>query len=69
MIPAVGPVKTVKKPSVLCEALFKPLWESAESADFHQRRQFPQASLSFCSFFFLCADPPVFHRKLRARIA
>jgi hypothetical protein len=26
---AVEPVETVKKPSVLGEALFKPLWESA----------------------------------------
>jgi hypothetical protein len=36
-------VGTVKKPSVVCEALFKPLWESAFFADFHQGRQFPQA--------------------------
>jgi len=33
----------VKKPSVVGEALFKPLWESAFFADFHQLRQFPQA--------------------------
>jgi hypothetical protein len=70
LIPAVGPVETVKKPSVLCEALFKPLWESAGWADFHQRRQFPQASLSFVLAFlsFLGGDPPTFDRKVRARI-
>jgi len=69
VIPAAGPVGTVKKPSVLCEALFKPLWESAWWADFHQRRQFPQASLSFVSFVlaplsFLGADPPHFRQKM-----
>jgi len=53
--PAVGAVGTVKKPSVVCEALFKPLWESAVWADFHQRRQFPQPFFSFffAPFFFL----------------
>jgi hypothetical protein len=52
----------VKKPSVVCEALFKPLWESAFFADFHQRRQFPQAFL--CLFFlFLCLFP-LFPRKI-----
>src|SRR6516162_3555602 len=51
-IAAVGPVGTVKKPSVLCEVFFKPRWESAFLADFHPRRQFPQALvlLSFWAF-------------------
>jgi hypothetical protein len=44
--------------------LSKPLWESAFWADFHQWRQFPQASfLSFCFFFFLCADPQFPQKK------
>jgi hypothetical protein len=30
--------------------LSKPLWESAFFADFHQRRQFPQASFLFARF-------------------
>jgi hypothetical protein len=47
LIPAVGPVETVKKPSVVGEALFKPLWESAQWADFHHRRPFPRAFLLF----------------------
>jgi len=56
----------VKKPSVVSEALFKLLWESAWWADFHQQRQFPQA---FRSFFFA----PLFsldahRRKFRARM-
>lgn len=34
----------MKKPSVLGEAVFKPLWESVNWTDFHQRRQFPQTS-------------------------
>jgi hypothetical protein len=41
----------VKKPSVFCEALFKLLGKSAFFADFHQQRQFPQAS--FLSFLLL----------------
>ena len=55
---AVGPGETVKKPSGFCEALFKPLWESAVWADFHQWRQFPQAfrSFFFAPFFFLHAS-------------
>jgi hypothetical protein len=53
----------VKKPSVLGEVFFKPLWESAFLADFHQRRQFPQALVFpffFAPFFFL----GVFHKKI-----
>src|SRR5208283_3122333 len=50
-----GPVGTVKKPSVVGEAVFKPRWESAFFADFHPRRQFPQAfrSFFFAPFFFV----------------
>jgi hypothetical protein len=56
---AVGLVGTVKKPSVVGEALFKPRWKSAFFADFHQRCQFPQAffvSFFVAPFFFLCAS-------------
>jgi hypothetical protein len=51
--------------------LSKPLWESAFFADFHQRRQFPQASISFffAPFFFLSAYPQSPTEKLRARSA
>jgi hypothetical protein len=51
--------------------LSKPLWESALSADFHQRRQFPQALrfFLFCYFFLSLCLSPVFHRKCRARSA
>jgi len=56
----------VKKPSVVCEALFKPLWESAFFADFHQRRQFPQAFL--CPFFSSDAGSRFSPEKDRARI-
>jgi hypothetical protein len=64
-------VGTVKKPSVVCEALFKPLWKSAFFADFHQRRQFPQAfrSFFFAPFFFLCVYPQFSTGKFRAMIA
>jgi hypothetical protein len=63
-------VGTVKKASVFCEALFKRLWESAPFADFHQQRQFPQASfLSFLLLFSLHASPQFSTEKLRARIA
>jgi hypothetical protein len=57
----------VKKPSVVCEALFKPLWESAFFADFHQRRQFPQAFR--CPFFSSYACSRFSPEKYRARIA
>jgi hypothetical protein len=62
-------LETVKKPSVVCEALFKPLWESAVWADFHQRRQFPQAfpSFFFAPFFFLDAHPQFFVETFRVR--
>jgi hypothetical protein len=45
--------------------LSKPLWESALRADFHQRRQFPQALrfFLFCSVFLSLCLAPVFHRK------
>jgi hypothetical protein len=64
--PVVGPVGTVKKPSVVSEALFKLLWESALWADFHQQRQFPQAfrPFFFAPLFFLDAH----RRKFRARM-
>jgi hypothetical protein len=52
LIFVVGPVGTVKKPSVFCEALFKLLGKSAFFADFHQQRQFPQALLSFFLLLF-----------------
>jgi len=67
-IAAVGPVGTVKKPSVLCEVFFKPLWESAFFADFHQRRQFPQALVSL-SFLLLFSFWAFSTRKFCARIA
>jgi hypothetical protein len=37
--------------------LSKPLWESAFFADFHQRRQFPQAAFLFarCFSFYSCS--------------
>jgi len=40
-------------------------------ADFHRRRQFPQASVSFffASFFFLSAFPPFSTEKFRTSIA
>ena len=46
--------------------LSKPLWESAFFADFHQRRQFPQASVFFffCFFFLSLCLSLVFHRKI-----
>jgi hypothetical protein len=71
LIPAAGPVGTVKKPSVVCEALFKPLWESALFADFHRRRQFPQVFLSFffARFFSFCVCSHLFSEKYRTRIA
>jgi hypothetical protein len=71
MLVVVGPVGTVKKPSVFCEALFKLLWESALFADFHQQRQFPQALFSFffATFFFLRTSPQFSTEKNRARIA
>jgi hypothetical protein len=63
LIPAAAvPVGTVKKPSVVCEALFKPLWESAFFADFHQGRQFPQA-FRRPFFLFLCLFP-LFPKKI-----
>jgi len=61
-------VATVKKPSVLGEVFFKPLWESAFFADFHQRRQFPQA-LVFLSFLLLFSFWAFSTRKFCARIA
>src|SRR5271167_2668420 len=70
LIFVVGAVETVKKPSVFCEALFKLLWKSAFFADFHQRRQFPQALFSFffATFFFLRAPFSFSTEKVRARI-
>jgi len=61
----------MKKPSAFCEALFKPRWKSALFADFHRRRQFPQASVFFffTSFFFLSAFPPFSTEKFRTSIA
>src|SRR6516162_377137 len=67
-IAAVGPVGTVKKPSVLGEVFFKPLWESAFFADFHPRRQFPQALVSL-SFLLLFSFSAFSTRKFCARIA
>jgi len=58
----------VKKLSVLCEVFFKPLWESAFFADFHQRRQFPQA-LVFLSFLLLFSFWALSTGKFCARIA
>jgi hypothetical protein len=63
-------VGTVKKPSVVCEALFKPLWKSVFFADFHRRRQFPQAlSFFLATFFFLHALPQFSIENFRARMA
>src|SRR5947207_4761218 len=70
LIPVAGPVGTVKKPSVVGEVFFKPRWESASFADFHPRRQFPQAAGSFFfgSFFFLHPHRRFFTGKFRARL-
>jgi hypothetical protein len=57
----------VKKPSVVCEALFKPLWESAFFADFHQGRQFHRPF--FARFFSSYACFRFSSEKYRARIA
>jgi hypothetical protein len=47
-----GPVGTVKKPTVFCEALFKLRWESAFFADFHRSVSFHRPSvLSFLLLF------------------
>jgi hypothetical protein len=58
-------VETVKKPSVVGEAFSDRCGNPAFVADFHQRRQFPQAS-SFSLFtaaFFFLVPPTVFQRK------
>jgi len=61
---AAGPVGTVKKPSVVGEALFKPRWESAFFCGFPARRPFPQA------IFFLCVGFELsFPQKFGVRIA
>jgi hypothetical protein len=67
LIPAVGPVGTVKKPSVVCEALFKPLWESALFADSHSGVSFHRPF--FARFSFLMLVPLLSPEKYRARIA
>jgi hypothetical protein len=65
---AAGPVGTVKKPSVVGEALFKPRRESAFFADFHGGVRFHRPSFLF-AFFFLFASAPDFRKKFRVRIA
>jgi len=49
---AVGPVGTVKKPSVVGEFFSKPPWESAFCAAFQQWRPFPPAFFLFPCFCF-----------------
>ena len=54
---------TVKKPSVVGEALFKPRWESTFFADFHGGVRFHRRSFFF-AFFSSCASNPVFRKNL-----
>jgi hypothetical protein len=63
----VGPVGTVKKPSVVGEA-FQATVEIRVLCGFPPRRQFPQASWFFATRFFLCASPLFSTKKFRPRI-